>query len=57
MVELDGLALAMLMVARTFSQDDGRSLPFVPTAPPELRASWLFVIRAALPARWPSELA
>ena len=31
--------------------------PFLTVAPPELRTTWVFVSRAALPARAPSELA
>lgn len=56
-VELHDVALALLnSLQDAFAQAEG-SLPFVPTAPPELRASWLFVSRAALPARWPSDCA
>jgi len=32
-------------------------VPLMTTAPPELRATWVFLSRAALPVRAPSELA
>lgn len=36
---------------------DSAPLPSQTTAPPELRTTWVFVSRAALPVRAPSELA
>lgn len=54
LVELHWVALAIQMLP-TLAPADENSLSFVPTAPPELRASWQFVIRAALPARLPSD--
>ncbi len=56
MVELDDLGLAVLRLHELLLQD-AESVPLMTTAPPELRTTWVFVSRAALPARAPSELA
>lgn len=42
---------------RALTSDVNAAVPLMTTAPPELRTTWVFVSRAALPARAPSELA
>lgn len=55
MVELTDIIHAMVWL-NELSATQAAPLPLMTTAPPELRTTWIFVSRAALPARAPSEL-
>jgi hypothetical protein len=56
MVELAGFIQAMMRLQDELATDlDSSGLPMT-TAPPELRATWHFTSRAALPVRAPSVL-
>ncbi len=58
MVELADLIQAMIRLEDELATaTESTGLPLMTTAPPELRTTWVFVSRAALPARAPSELA
>lgn len=56
MVELVDIIHAFMHLHELASQE-AAPVPFLTTAPLELRTRWVFVSRAALPARAPSELA
>lgn len=56
MVELVGI-IHELMRLNELAATNAAPVPLMTTAPPELRTTWNFVSRAALPARAPSELA
>jgi hypothetical protein len=56
MIEFADLVQAMMRL-NELAAARAAPLPLMTTAPPELRTTWVFVSRAALPARAPSELA
>lgn len=56
MIEMTDLAQAVTRLNELVAAKPA-SVPLTTTAPPELRTTWVFVSRAALPARAPSELA
>ncbi len=56
MVELTNLIQEMMRL-NELSAAKAVPVPLMTTAPPELRTTWVFVSRAALPARAPSALA
>ena len=56
MVELADIVQAMMRL-NELAATKAAPVPMLTTAPPELRTTWVFVSRAALPARAPSELA
>lgn len=56
MVELTGI-IQELMRLNELAEAKAAPVPLMTTAPPELRTTWVFVSRAALPARAPAELA
>lgn len=55
MIELAEIIHAWTRLHELASQQ-AEPLPLMTTAPPELRTTWVFMSRAALPARAPSEL-
>ena len=56
MAELTGI-IHELMRLNELAATKAAPVSLMTTAPPELRTTWVFVSRAALPARAPSELA
>lgn len=56
MVELTGIIQEMMRL-NELAATKAAPMPLMTTAPPELRTTWVFVSRAALPARAPAELA
>lgn len=56
MVELSDILLELLRL-NELAAKPAASVPLITTAPPELRVTWVFVSRAALPARAPAVLA
>jgi hypothetical protein len=56
MLELADIIHAMLRL-NELAATNAAPVPLMTTAPPELRTTWVFVSRAALPARAPAELA
>ena len=61
MPEMQMVELAEVILSWVHLQEltvrEAAPLPLQTTAPPELRTTWVFVSRAALPVRAPSELA